>query len=336
MICEMKRALILGVSGQDGAYLSRFLLGKGYEVHGTSRDAEIQHFSRLHALGVRERVTTHSTSLRDFREMLQLLTSVNPDEIYNLAGQTSVGLSFEQPFEAIDSIAQATLILLEVVRYLGAGRTRIYNASSSEAFGETPHGSASNEDTPFRPRSPYATAKATAHWTTSNYRQAYGIFACSGILFNHESPLRSERFVTKKVIRAAVEIELGSPRRLTLGDLSVSRDWGYAPEYVDAMWRMLQQETPADYVIATGESHTLQQFVASVFAELGLEWRDHVDIDQSLLRPNDLQYSRGDATRAERELGWKAETRFSSLVSRLVAAEREHLALTAAAESRNR
>jgi GDPmannose 4,6-dehydratase len=325
----MKRGLILGVSGQDGAYLSRLLLERGYEVHGTSRDAEIQTFARLESLGIRERVVTHSTSLRDFREMLQLLTNVRPDEIYNLAGQTSVGLSFAQPFEAIDSIAQATLILLEVVRYLRTPEVRIYNASSSEAFGETAPGSISNEDTPFQPRSPYATAKATAHWTTINYRQAYGIFACSGILFNHESPLRSQRFVTKKVVRAAVEIARGTRRRLTLGDLSVVRDWGYAPEYVEAMWRMLQQEVPADYVIATGESHTLEEFVERAFATVDLDWRDHVDIDPALLRPNDLACSRGDASRAARELGWTARTAFHELVTLLVNAEQEELATPA-------
>ena len=318
----MKRALILGVSGQDGAYLSRLLLGKGYEVHGTSRDAELQPFTRLAQLGIRERVKTHSSSLRDFREMLQLLSSVAPDEVYNLAGQTSVALSFSQPIEAIESIAQTTLILLEVVRFLKAP-VKIYNASSSEAFGATEPGRASNEETPFMPRSPYATAKATAHWTTANYRHAYGIFACSGILFNHESPLRSERFVTKKIITAAVAIAAGRASRVTLGNLSVSRDWGYAPEYVDAMWRMLQHDTPGDYVIATGESHTVEEFVDAAFRACGLTWRDHVDIDANLLRPNDVAYSRGDASKAKRELGWEAKTRFHDLVKLLVDAERQ-------------
>lgn len=315
----MKRALILGVSGQDGAYLSRLLLEKGYEVHGTSRDAEMQRFTRLERLGIRDRVLTHSTSLRDFREVLQLLTNVQPDEVYNLAGQTSVGLSFSQPIEAIESIAQAVLILLEVVRYLKAP-IRIYNASSSESFGETFPGEASHEETPFRPRSPYATAKATAHWTTVNYRDSYGIYACSGILFNHESPLRSDRFVTKKVVNAAVEIAAGHKSRLTLGDLSASRDWGYAPEYVEAMWLMLQKDQPDDYVIATGESHSVEEFVAAVFAEVGLDWREYVDVDPTLFRPNDIHYSRGDATKAHRELGWQARTRFADLVRTLMTA----------------
>ena len=317
----MKRALILGVSGQDGAYLSRLLLEKGYEVHGTSRDAELQPFTRLQRLGVRDRVQTHSTSLRDFREMLQLLTNVQPDEIYNLAGQTSVSLSFSQPIEAIESIAQAVLILLEVVRYLKMP-VRIYNASSSEAFGETPPGAACNEETPFMPRSPYATAKATAHWTTVNYRHSYGIHACSGILFNHESPLRSDRFVTKKIVSAAVEIAAGRQKRLTLGDLSASRDWGYAPEHVEAMWCMLQTDRPDDYVIATGESHSVEEFVAAVFAQLGLDWREHVDSDPALYRPNDIHYSRGNAEKAHRELGWEAKTRFAELVRILVDAAR--------------
>ena len=321
MIRAMKRALILGVSGQDGAYLSRFLLDKGYEVHGTSRDAELQPFTRLAGLGIRERVTTHSTSLRDFREMLQLISNVEPDEIYNLAGQTSVSLSFSQPIEAIESIAQATLIVLEVVRYLKAP-IRIYNSSSSESFGNVRPGEACDEQTPFMPRSPYATAKATAHWTATNYREAYAIHVSSGILFNHESPLRSERFVTKKIVSAAVAIANGVTMRLSLGDVTVARDWGYAPEYVEAMWRMLQQNEPADFVIATGESHTVEDFVEAVFAEVGLAWRDHVDVDSSLFRPSDIRYSRGNATRAARDLGWQATTRFPELVRILVEAER--------------
>jgi GDPmannose 4,6-dehydratase len=318
----MKRALILGVSGQDGAYLSRLLLEKGYEVHGTSRDVELQRFSRLAQFGIRERVQTHSTSLRDFREVLQLVANVRPDEIYNLAGQTSVGLSFAQPFEAMESIAYSMLILLEVIRFLKLP-VRVYNASSSEMFGDIDAEEAANEESPFMPRSPYATAKATAHWTTANYREAYGIYACSGILFNHESPLRSERFVTKKIVHAAVDIANGRRDRVALGDLAVSRDWGYAPEYVEAMWRMLQQDRPTDYVIATGESHTLEEFVATTFAEVGLDWRKHVDIDASLFRPSDIRRSRGDASKAKRELGWEARTKFGELVSLLVRAARE-------------
>jgi GDPmannose 4,6-dehydratase len=313
--------LIFGVSGQDGAYLSQLLLDRGYEVHGASRDAESNSFWRLASLGIRDRVTTHSASTDDFRELLQLVDGIRPDEIYNLAGQSSVALSFSQPVEAMDSIARAALILLEVVRYLKTP-VRLYNSASSECFGDVPRGQATDERTPFFPRSPYATAKATAHWTTVNYREAYGIYACSGILFNHDSPLRSERFVTKKVIAAAAEIAAGRRRRLSLGRLDISRDWGYAPEYVEAMWRMLQQDQPDDFVIATGESHTLEEFTALAFAEFGLEWREHVDVDAALFRPSDIVYSRGNPEKSRRVLGWEARTKFSELVRIMAEAER--------------
>ena len=312
-----RRALIFGVSGQDGGYLARLLLEKGYEVHGTSRDAEMQSFDRLTRLGIRDRVQFHSASMRDFRNLLQLVDALAPDEIYNLGGQSSVALSFPQPLEAMESIATAQLLLLEVIRYLKKP-IRLYNAGSSECFGEIARGSAANEQTPFVPRSPYATAKATAHWATINYREAYGLFACSGILFNHESALRSDRFVTRKIVVAAHDVAAGRRQRLALGNLTVSRDWGYAPEYVEAMWRMLQQDRADDYVIATGESHTLEEFVAAAFAEVNLDWREHVDVDQSLFRPSDIAYSRGDAGKAHRELGWEAATRFPSLVKRLM------------------
>lgn len=318
----MKRALIFGVSGQDGAYLSRLLVDRGYEVHGASRDSDLQSFWRLETLGVRDRVKLHSASMRDFRNLLQLIVAIEPDEIYHLAGQTSVALSFSHPFEAIESIAQSQLLLLEVVRYLGAP-IRLYNAASSECFGNAgAAGSASDESTPFVPRSPYATAKSTAHWLTVNYRESYGLFACSGILFNHESPLRSERFVTKKIAHAVAEIAAGKKRRLALGNIAVARDWGYAPEYVDAMWRMLQRDTAEDFVIATGETHTLEEFVSAAFAVANLDWRDHVDVDESLLRPSDIRCSRGNAEKAKRLLGWEAKTRFNDLVRLLVDAER--------------
>jgi GDPmannose 4,6-dehydratase len=310
---RVKRALIFGVSGQDGAYLSSLLLGRGYEVHGASRDAESQTFRNLATLGIRDRVITHSAAARDFRQLLQLIDGIRPDEIYNLAGQTSVGLSFSQPVETMDSIAQATLVMLEVIRYLKLP-VRLYNSASSECFGEVTPGDASDESTPFFPRSPYATAKAAAYWTTANYREAYGIYACSGILFNHESPLRSERFVTKKIFAAAAAIAAGARGRLTLGRLDVSRDWGYAPEYVEAMWRMLQQDTPQDFVIATGESHTLEELTAAAFACFKLDWKDHVDIDRSLFRASEISYSRGNPAKGEQLLGWSAATRFEKLV----------------------
>jgi len=312
----MKRAIILGASGQDGAYLSRLLLDRDYEVHGTSRDAEMRSFDRFEHLGIRDRVTMHSVSMRDFRELLQLISSVQPNEIYNLAGQSSVALSFSQPIETMESIATGELLVLEAIRYLRLP-IRLYNSGSSECFGDTPEGSASDEQTPFVPRSPYATAKATAHWTTTNYREAYGLFACSGILFNHESPLRSERFVTKKVADAAAAIAAGKQKTLQLGNLEISRDWGYAPEYVEAMWRMLQRDEPEDFVIATGESHTLQEFVAAMFAAHGLDWRDHVETRPELLRPSDLRYSRGNPAKAKQVLGWEAQTKFAELIARL-------------------
>jgi GDPmannose 4,6-dehydratase len=324
----VKRALIFGASGQDGAYLSRLLLERGYEVHGASRDAESQSFWRLEALGIRERVSTHSASTDDFRELLQLVDGIRPDEIYNLAGQTSVGLSFSQPVEAMDSIARAAVILLEVIRYLKIP-VRLYNSASSECFGDVPHGEACDERTPFFPRSPYATAKATAHWTTVNYREAYGIFACSGILFNHESALRSERFVTRKVVSAAAAIAAGERQRVVLGRLDVSRDWGYAPEYVEAMWAMLQRDTPDDFVIATGESHTLEELTALAFAEFDLDWREHVEIDPALFRPSDIAYSRGNPEKSRRVLGWEAKTKFHELVRILAEVERERTSMRA-------
>jgi GDPmannose 4,6-dehydratase len=316
----MKRALIFGISGQDGAYLAQLLLSKGYEVHGTSRDADLQSFARLDALGVRERVTAHSVSLRDFRELLQIVTAVRPDEIYNLAGQSSVGLSFSQPIETMESIAQAELLLLEVIRYLKLP-TRLYNAGSSECFGEQPRGTGADEATPFNPRSPYAAAKAAAHWTTVNYREAYGLFACSGILFNHESPLRSERYVTKKIVAAAAAIARGERTRIALGNTAVTRDWGYAPEYVEAMWRILQRDDADDFVIATGETHTIADFAAAAFAHFGLDAAQHIDVDQSLFRPSDIAWSCGNPAKAERVLGWTARTRFADLVKILCEAE---------------
>lgn len=317
----VKRALIFGVSGQDGAYLSRLLLDRGYEVHGVSRDAESQPFHRLIALGIRDRVITHSAAARDFRELLQLIDGIRPDEIYNLAGQSSVALSFSQPVETMDSIAQATLVMLEVIRYLKLP-VRLYNSASSECFGDMPPGTASDESTPFFPRSPYAMAKAAAHWTTVNYREAYGIHACSGILFNHESPLRSERFVTRKIVTAAAQIAAGSRRRVTLGRLDVSRDWGYAAEYVEAIWRMLQRDEPEDFVIGTGESHTLEELTAAVFAQFNLDWQDHVDIDPSLFRASEITHSRSNPEKARRVLGWEAKTKFGELVKLLANAAR--------------
>jgi GDPmannose 4,6-dehydratase len=312
----MKTALILGISGQDGAYLAHLLLGKGYAVVGGSRDAQVTPFTNLARLGIRDRVALESISLNDFRSVLQTLSKVQPDEIYNLAGQSSVGLSFQQPVETLESITFGTLNLLEAIRFNGKP-AKLYNAGSSECFGNLPDAPAT-EETPFRPRSPYAVAKAAAFWEVANYREAYGLFACSGILFNHESPLRPERFVTRKVIAAACRIAGGARETLQLGDLSIERDWGWAPEYVEAMWRMLQQEAPDDYVVATGQTYSLQYFVETAFASLGLDWREHVQTDNTLTRPNELRVSRANPDKARARLGWQAAHALPQVVRMMV------------------
>ena len=310
-----KTALICGVTGQDGAYLAQLLLEKGYRVTGSSRDAQTAPVANLARLGIAERVPLCSIAPNDFRSVLQAITRVRPDEIYNLAGQSSVGLSFEQPMETLESIATGTVNFLEAIRFSGAP-IRFYNAGSGECFGNAGDAPAT-EETPFRPRSPYAVAKSAAFWEVANYREAYGLYACSGLLFNHESPLRHERFVTMKVVAAVVRIARGSKERVRLGDTSIVRDWGWAPEYVDAMWRMLQRDQPADYVIATGESHALDEFVAAAFAEAGLEAREWVEADASLRRPVDIAVGRADPGRAARELGWRAQYRMRDVVRML-------------------
>jgi GDPmannose 4,6-dehydratase len=315
----LKKALILGVSGQDGAYLARLLLEKGYAVSGTSRDAQMASFRNLAILGVRDRVEVYSVTLTDFRSVLTVLTKVAPDEIYHLAGQSSVGLSFDQPVETFHSISLGTLNLLEAVRFLGAP-VKLYNASSSDCFGDT-RGEPATEETPFAPRSPYAMAKAAAHFEVANYREAYNLFACNGILFNHESPLRPPRFVTRKIVSAACRIAAGSGERLRLGNIEVARDWGYAPQYVDAMWRMLQQDEPEDYVIATGETITLREFTSHAFDAVGLTWRDHVDVDPSLFRPSDIAISRANPAKAAARLGWRADLHPANVARAMVAHE---------------
>lgn len=316
-------ALVCGISGQDGAYLAQFLLGKGYRVIGTSRDALMGNFPGLLRLGIRDNVEICSMALNDFRSVLQTLNRVAPDEVYNLAGQSSVGLSFDQPVETVESITIGTLNLLEAIRFTGRN-IRLYNASSSECFGNS-GADACHEDSPFRPRSPYAVAKAAAFWQVANYREAYGLHACSGILFNHESPLRPERFVTQKIVRAAQRIAAGSREKLTLGNLNIRRDWGWAPDYVDAMWRMLQQDTPADFVIATGQSHSLQDFVAQAFSSAGLDWRDHVGSDPGLFRPTDIETSRADPSRADKILGWRATRLMPEVVALMMKTEEAHV-----------
>jgi GDPmannose 4,6-dehydratase len=319
---KRKRALICGISGQDGAYLAQLLLNREYEVYGTSRDAQIALFHGLAALGIREHVIVESMALNDFRSVLQVLVKIEPDEIYNLAGQSSVALSFQQPVETLESISIGMLNLLEVIRFINRP-IKCYNAGSSECFGNVEGDLAASETTAFRPRSPYAVAKAAAFWETANYREAYNIFACSGILFNHESPLRPERFVTKKIIAAACRIAAGSSEKLHLGNIEICRDWGWAPDYVEAMWLMLQQEKPDDYVIATGETHRLEDFVDYAFRCVGLEWRDHAIVDRSLLRPSEIQMSRGDPSKAFNLLGWKAKHKMHDVIRRMVEQERK-------------
>lgn len=313
----MKRALICGVNGQDGAYLARLLLSKGYYVIGTSRDAQVSSFSNLERLNIRHRIQTISMAPNDFRSVLHALNLAEPQEIYNLSGQTSVSLSFEQPVETLESISTGTLNLLEAIRFLSKD-IRFYNAGSSECFGDTMNKPA-NEETPFKPRSPYAVAKCAAHWQVANYREAYSLFACTGLLFNHESCLRPDRFVTKKIVDGARRIAKGSNEHLVLGNTKIVRDWGWAPEYVVAMWLMLQMDSPDDYVIATGKSVNLEYFIKRVFDEFGINWQNHVKIEKSLYRPTDLTTSYADAKKASKKLGWKAQYDIDDVVRFMVA-----------------
>ncbi len=312
----MKKALIFGISGQDGAYLAKLLLDRGYTVYGTSRDAQVSSFGNLEYLGIQDRVELRSAALNDFRSVLQVLSKTQPDEVYNLAGQTSVGLSFDQPVEALESIAIGTLNILEAIRFTGKP-IKFYNAASSEVFGDI-NGVAADETTPFSPRSPYAVAKATAFWEVANYREAYGIFACSGILFNHDSPLRPERFVTQKIVASACRIAAGTQDKLYLGNIDVRRDWGWAEDYVEAMYLMLQQERSDDYVIATGESYKLADFIEIAFNCVGLEWQDYVISDKTLWRPTDIAISCGNPTKAKEQLGWEAKHKIADIVRLMI------------------
>lgn len=315
----MKKALICGISGQDGAFLAKLLLQKGYKVYGASRDAQINPFNNLTRLGLRDQISFTSVTLNDFRSVLQALMKIQPDEVYNLAGQSSVGLSFEQPVETMDSVSIGTLNLLEAIRFTDKP-IKFYNAGSSECFGDT-NGEAANEKTAFAPRSPYAVAKSAAFWEVANYREAYKLFACTGILFNHESYLRPERFVTRKIISAAVRIAAGSDEKLHLGNIDIKRDWGWAPEYVQAMWQMLQQDQADDFVIATGVANSLRSFVASTFEAEGLDWNKHVVIDQQLIRPAEIAANRGDPSKAARLLDWKPRLFMPDVIQLMVEAE---------------
>jgi len=312
----MKKALICGVSGQDGAYLAKLLLEKGYEVYGGSRDAQMSSFTNLRQLGIDKQVKLLSISINDFRSVLQTILKVQPDELYNLAGQSSVGLSFEQPVETLESISIGTLNLLEAIRFSNLP-IRFYNAGSSECFGDT--GSvAADEMTPFRPRSPYGVAKAAAFWQVANYREAYHIHGSTGILFNHESPLRPERFVTQKIVATACRIASGSEETLALGNIDIARDWGWAPDYVMAMWLMLQQEQADDYVIATGETNKLRDFIRVVFDAVGLNWEKYVYSDESLFRPTDIIEGHADAAKAQIQFGWEASHNMEDVARMMV------------------
>ncbi|MGA2575787.1 MAG: GDP-mannose 4,6-dehydratase [Bryobacteraceae bacterium] len=319
----MKRALITGITGQDGSYLTEFLLNKGYEVHGIKRRSSSFNTGRLDGVysdwhESTSKLFLHFADLTDSSSLASLLGEVRPDEVYNLAAQSHVRVSFEIPEYTCDVTATGALRMLEALRRVGVG-ARYYQASSSEMFGSA--APPQNEVTPFHPRSPYACAKLFGHAITVNYRESYGMFACSGILFNHESPRRGETFVTRKIARAVALIKAGIEQRLFLGNLDARRDWGYAPEYVEAMWIMLQQEQPCDYVIGTGETHSVKEFVEAAFEHVGLDWRQYVQIDPRYYRPADVDALLADPQKARRELGWTSKTGFRDLVKLMVDAE---------------
>jgi GDPmannose 4,6-dehydratase len=316
-----KRALITGVTGQDGSYLAELLLEKGYEVHGIVRRASTFNTGRLDGIytdphASQTRLTLHYGDLSDASALARLIGRIQPDEIYNLAAQSHVRVSFDSPEYTTDITATGAVRLLEAIRETGL-RPRFYQASSSEMYGkviEVPQ----SESTPFYPRSPYGCAKVYAYWITVNYRESYGLHASNGILFNHESPRRGETFVTRKITRAVAHIQAGLQDKLYLGNLDAKRDWGYAKEFVEAMWRMLQQEQPGDYVIATGETHSIREFLDEAFGHAGLDWQKHVEIDSRYYRPAEVDLLIGDPSKAKRQLGWEPRIRFGELVRLMV------------------
>ena len=319
----MKRALITGVTGQDGSYLAELLLGKGYEVHGLIRRASTFNTHRLdpiyrdpHEAGVH--FFMHYGDLSDSGSLVNLIRDLEPDEIYHLGAQSHVKVSFEIPEYTGDATGMGTIRMLEAIRASGVN-TRFYQAGSSEMFGASPP--PQNEDTPFHPRSPYAVAKVFAHWATVNYREAYGMFAANGILFNHESERRGETFVTRKITRAVARIQAGVQDKLFLGSLDSKRDWGYAPEYVSAMWSMLQHDEPLDLVIATGEMHSVREFAQAAFAHVGLDWERYVEVDPNYYRPAEVHALCGDASRAKATIGWEPAVKFDELVRLMVDAD---------------
>jgi len=313
----MKTALVTGVTGQDGSYLAEFLLSRGYEVHGMVRRSSTENFERIAHLG--NRITLHQADLLDQLSIINLIRSVRPREVYNLAAQSFVPTSWVQPVLTGEFTALGVTRMLEAIRLVDPD-IRFYQASSSEMFGkvrETPQ----TEKTPFYPRSPYGVAKVYGHWITVNYRESFGLFACSGILFNHESPRRGKEFVTRKITHAVASIRQGLQKELRLGNLDARRDWGYAGDYVRAMWLMLQQKEPDDYLIASGENHTVREFCQIAFERAGLDWRRHVRVDRRLLRPADVDTLCGNPAKARRKLGWKPETGFRELVHLMVDAD---------------
>ena len=319
----MTTALITGVTGQDGSYLAELLLGKGYEVHGVIRRASSFNTQRLdsiyrdpHEAGVRFRM--HYGDLSDSGSLVNLIRQLEPDEIYHLGAQTHVKVSFDVPEYTSDATGMGTVRILEAIRSSGIS-TRFYQASSSEMFGSAPP--PQSEETPFHPRSPYGVAKVFAHWMTVNYREAYGMFATNGILHNHESPRRGETFVTRKITRAVARIKAGLQEKLYLGNLDATRDWGYAPEYVEAMWMMLQHDTPDDFVIATGEGHTVREFAQVAFNHVDLDWEQYVEVDPDYYRPAEVDKLIGDPSKAKRVLGWEPRTNFEELARLMVDAD---------------
>lgn len=318
-----RTALITGITGQDGAYLVDFLLKKSYRVFGTYRRTSTLNLERLNLLGIENQVELLPMDLTDQGNIIRVLQKVQPEEVYNLAAQSFVAVSFEQPVTTGEITGLGVTNLLEAIRMVNKD-IRFYQASTSEMFGKV-QAVPQNEKTPFYPRSPYAAAKLYAHWMTVNYREAYGMYACSGILFNHESLLRGVEFVTRKITRTVAEIKLGRVKELRLGNLEARRDWGYAPEYVEAMWLMLQQDHPEDYVIATGETHSVREFVQEAFACADLNWQDYVVVDPAFYRPTEVELLVGDPTKAREKLGWRPHTTFKELVRLMVRADLERV-----------
>ena len=331
-----KRALITGVTGQDGSYLAELLLSKGYEVHGIIRRASTFNTDRIDHIyedphGTNRRLHLHHGDLSSAEQFTSLIYNMQPHEIYHLGAQSHVRVSFDVPEFTGDITGLGTTRILEAVRCSGI-TCRFYQAGSSEMFGSTPPPQC--ETTPFHPRSPYGAAKVYGHWMTVNFREAYGMFAANGILFNHESPRRGETFVTRKIARAVARIHAGKQDKLYLGNLDARRDWGYAPEYVEGMWRILQQETPSDYVLGTGESHTVREFLEEAFGYLDLDWRDYVELDPRYLRPAEVDFLLGDSTRARKELEWEPRINFNELVRIMVDADVEAIGVKAKGDGR--